>query len=564
MFKRILKHNYIFLILIIFAAFWQGRFLFLPGLHTFSDESHIANLHQMIAALQSGQFPPRWAPNFSYNFGHPFFNFYYLLPYLVGAIFNIFFGLSLIWSLKLVFLISLIASGISMYYLSLKFFNKTTSFSVSLIYLFTPYRAVDLYVRGAIGELFGFIFMPLVLLAFINLTKTKKSVSLILSVISLFLLIISHNLTILIFFPLLILFLAIYLFQNIPQKDRLNSAIRSVMAIGLSLLLSSFYLIPALFEKKYMQTGTPFNPADHFPFIKQLLIPYWGYGASVWGPTDELSFQIGVSNLLAILILLFLIIFSRIKFKPLITGLIGAFFLSVFMMNIRSLPLWQLIPISSYIQFPWRFLILTTFISSFSAGFISLVKKPYINKIPIILAIISILFTFPYFKPHKIQNVDDNYYLNRFFINQNSQNDPGLLSNVYHFNSEDYLPLTIWTSKRPSSLPPKIELPPQAIISDYKTPTSISYQFKIYSPKNSEIKINNYYFPGWQASIDGRAAEIHPSDKEGRIGLYIPQGQHDISLKFTDTPVRKISNIISLVTLACLSLYLIKPKSSSA
>jgi len=558
MLKKITKYNSFYLILIFLSVFWQSRFLFLPGLFTFSDESHLANLHQMIAALQSGQIPPRWAPNFSYNFGHPFFNFYYLLPYLVGSFFYLVFNFSLILSLKSIFFLSLLTSGIAMYYLGQKFFNKSTSFAISIIYLFTPYRAVDLYVRGSIGELFGFVFMPLVLLTFINLLKSKHFSSLFWAVISLSGLIISHNLTILIFFPILLLLLTIYLFQNIPPAERIKSSIRTIIAFFLSFLLSSFYLLPALLEKKYMQTGTPFNPIDHFPFIKQLIIPYWGYGASVWGPTDQLSFQIGVINLLIVLFVCLMIIFSKFKYKSLAFGLLIVFFSSVVMMNIRSLPIWQLIPIASYVQFPWRFLIITTFTTSLLSGFISLHPKNNLKNVPLFLAALSILFTYSYFAPHKVQKVDDNYYLNRFFINQNSQNNPNLLSAVYQYNSEDYLPLTIWTSVRPNSLLAKVETSPDTIISEYKEISAINYQFNLDSVKVSTVFINNYYFPGWQAYIDSKPVKTSPSGPLGRIGFQVPNGQHQIFLKFENTPIRQYSNLISLLTFIILFIFFLK------
>jgi len=268
---------------------------------------------------------------------------------------------------------------------------------------------------------------------------------------------------------------------------------------------------------------------------------------------------LGKSELVVLLIIVFLmIIFSKFKYKSLAIGLLIAFFASVVMMNIRSLPVWQLIPIASYVQFPWRFLIITTFTTSLLSGFISLHPKHNLKNIPLFLAALSILFTYSYFQPHKVQKVDDNYYLNRFFINQNSQNKSNLLSDVYQYNSEDYLPLTIWTSARPKSLLPKIETSPNTIISEYKEISAINYQFNLDSVEESTVFINNYYFPGWQAYIDDKPVKTSPSGPLGRISFQVSNGQHQVLLKFENTTIRRCSNLISLLTFFILFIFFVK------
>jgi len=183
-----------------------------------------------------------------------------------------------------------------------------------------------------------------------------------------------------------------------------------------------------------------------------------------------------------------------------------------------------------------------------------------LSSIPFILAILSILTTVTYFKPHTILDVDDNYFLNRFFINQNSQQDSSLLSDIYHLNSEDYLPLTIWTKKRPLSLPEKIEANPNISLSNVNYLSDISYSFDTTSTTSATLKINNYYYPGWQATINQKSATVFPIDDLGRIGLDIPAGQNHITIKFTKTPLRRLADIISLVSIALFSFYMLREK----
>src|SRR3989344_4254579 len=108
-----------------------------------------------------------------------------------------------------------------------------------------------------------------------------------------FLFIISHNYLWVISLPFLFLLFFLYNKKQIWVKLR-----GLVLVTLLSLGMSSYWLIPALVEKKFVTSITPFPLIDHFPFIKQLILPSWGYGSSAWGAGDEISFQIGIVNLL--------------------------------------------------------------------------------------------------------------------------------------------------------------------------------------------------------------------------------------------------------------------------
>lgn len=549
--RKFFKKELFWLGFIFLLVVWQTRFLFGPGFYTFSDEPHLANLHQMVRAIVGKQLPPRWAPDMSFNFGYPLFNFYYPLPFYLGAFFHLLFKVSLVWSLKLVFFLSVLLSGLACYFLSRKFFNQVSSFAAAVVYLYTPYRAVDLYVRGAVGEMWGFVFMPLVFLAFVDLTQKRNVRSLIFASFSLAGLMLAHNLTPIIFLPFFVIAVLTYLLFVAPGKGRLRAFGFFCLTFIWGLALSAYCWLPAIFEKRYIQPGTPFNPYDHFPFIRQLIIPSWGYGASVWGPDDQMSFQIGLVNLAAFFVGAWVLVISRKKLIKkqwwLLSLLILLFLTSVFLMNIRSWFIWEWIPLASYVQFPWRFLMLTTFASSLLVGVSQkLIKTKWGKALPLLLAGLSVALTAGYFRPAKRLDVDDDYYLQRFFINQTSSGESQDLSGEYFNYSEDYLPLTIWTKKRPESLPEKIEvIDSRAEISVLeKTPTDFEIGFR--GLEKTTLLINSYYFPGWEAKVDGRQTEIWPAYPLGQIELQIPAGEHLVQVRFRKSLFRKIGEAISL------------------
>ncbi len=537
--------NIFWLGLILIAVLFQTRFLFGPGLHTFSDEAHIANLHQMISGFEAGQLPPRWAPNMFFNYGHPMFNFYYPLPYYFGALINSLFGVSLIASLKWIFIAGTFLSGLFLYLLVRQFGSPLISLTSAIVYLYTPYRAVDLYVRGAIGEIWAFAFIPLTLLAFLKLMKKLDLKSIIFASFSLGGLILSHNVIGFLSIPFLIFFVISYLifYSSANIQKQLKYLFLSIF---LGLLITSFYWLPALVEKKYVQSGTPFNPFDHFPFVRQLVIPSWGYGASVWGPDDDMSFQIGVVNLLVVALSLVIMVtnFKKINKKKwfwlILFGPLGLF---VFMMNIRSGFIWNSLPISDYIQFPWRFLLFTTLITSLMTATIKFLSKQLQTTLAVFIILSSVVFNINYFKPHQVRRVGDDYYLEKFLN-----------------NAVDYLPLTIWTKEKPDKAPEqKLELrfPGQIIKTIRDNP--ISYQVEYQSSENVDSYFNSFYFPGWEAKVDSQHLEARPDGPLGKIKLNLPKGEHKLTIAFVDTPIREWTEIISLVSFWLLLMFYILP-----
>ena len=559
--KRLLDEDFIWCSLIFLASLIIIRPLFYPGFYPFHDEPQIANLYQMVRALSSGQIPPRWAPDVSFNYGYPLFNFYYPLPFYLGSFFHFFFGISLIWSLKLLFILSVPISGLVFFLLMRKYFSRSSSFFGAIVYLFTPYRAVNLYVRGALGELWSFVFMPLVLLTLINLTEKRSCKNFVFFAFSVGGLILNHNLTAIIFLPIVVIFALVIIGQ---KKEKISTFLVIMAAFLFGLSISFYYWFPAIAEKKFVQAGTPFNPFDHFPFLKQLVIPSWGYGASLWGPNDGMSFQIGITNLLVVLIAItFFLLGKRLKIRQdnsVIYLNIGIFFVSIFFMNIRSGFLWKILPLGSYIQFPWRFLMLTSFSSSFLIGLISdlLVGRKGVT-LSVLLALSAVFLTAGYFKPEKQFFVDDDYYLLRFFANRTSKGESQKLSEEYLNYSEDYLPLTIWTMKKPTSLPEKkLEINEGKI--SYRSLSSIDYEAEVITSEPGEVIFHSYYFPGWTATVNDRKVPIGINPPYGDSLIPVPAGKSSIKIKFSESKIRYFADLVSLFSSIVLLAFLVLKK----
>ena len=132
--------------------------LFSKGFYTSSDgEHHLIRVARFKSLLASGVLYPRWDPQLNQSRGYPLFNFTYPLPYYTAAILGSV-GLSIVDSLKVTLALFTFLSVIL-------FYCWTRHLPATLLFLFTPYRFVNLYVRAALGEVAFLGILPLCFLS---------------------------------------------------------------------------------------------------------------------------------------------------------------------------------------------------------------------------------------------------------------------------------------------------------------------------------------------------------------------------------------------------------------
>lgn len=551
--EKLIKKNFFLPLLLVLLTLPTVLGMIGPGFYSLHDDMSTAWLYEMDRAIRSGQIPPRWVPDLSYHFGYPLFNFIYPLPYYIGEIIYLT-GISLVGSVKIIFGLSLILSGLTMFIFLRRHFGNLFSFVGAVVYVYTPYRAVDVYVRGAFGEAFAFVFLPLAAWGLAKWLKEGGRSNLVLAGFSLALLILSHNITFLMSLPLLFFYGLILV---ISAKEKIKKFLNLAAAFLLGAGLSAYFWLPALYEKKFMVADTVFNYRDHFPFLKQLIFPSWGYGISMWGSNDGMSFQIGVVNLLVIVLSIigFLLLLFRKKLTKGIMPLYVWGFVSLlavlFLMNTRSGFLWERITLLPYFQFPWRFLILATFLTSFLVGFLEHLPIPKRAKysLGLVILVAAPLLTFPYFQPEKIfpQRTDD-YFMNYYFALKTKDGYKKEISKDYLQNTEEYLRLPLVTEIRPNFVPPaKIEIE-EGVIS-YEEKSVINFVGNYKSAIPTRIKFHQYDYPGWQVSINDKEVPIEPGKPHGDILINAPAGEYQFVIQFKETALRLFADLLSLSVL---------------
>lgn len=105
------------------------------------------------------------------KFGYGVWLFYPKLPHLTAAYLYLFLK-DIYLSMKIVYFITTIMSGIFTFFLSKKIFNdKKIALLSSIIYVTVPYHICEIYIRDAFAENFMFLVLPLIFLGLYNLKE---------------------------------------------------------------------------------------------------------------------------------------------------------------------------------------------------------------------------------------------------------------------------------------------------------------------------------------------------------------------------------------------------------
>ncbi|OGE32062.1 hypothetical protein A2631_03005 [Candidatus Daviesbacteria bacterium RIFCSPHIGHO2_01_FULL_44_29] len=537
-----------------------------PGFFPTQDFIYIARLYQMDKAVSEGHFPVRWVKDFRY--GEPLYNFYAPLSYYIGVAIKHSLFLSYIQTTKIIFGMTFLLSGLAMYLFVKSIFGRYPGFIAAILYMYAPYHSVDIYVRGALSEAWALVFFPLIFWTIYRLSLQPTIRNTALVALSLGGLFYTHNVMTMLFSPFLLAWMGYCFLKNPGRKLGINLALSFVWGIA----VAASFLLPAFIEKAFVQskylTQGYFDFRGHFVTVPQFFSTFWGYGASVWGNEDGMSFQIGpahwvlfgLSLLTGFLLIarrklkgLFKIIFETSKFdSALLTYgfFVATFGLSLFMQHNKSAFVWERFDLLSFTQFPWRFLGLSIFFVSAACSLLVLVFKPRLTVV-FVIAIIVATYTFNigFFRPdsYYYDSIDEHYISIKIL----SQDDK---------LPRDYLPIWVKRIKLERFSEPTFSMGEGSISAFIKKTAETSFQTT--STQSATLQVPITYFPGWQLKIDGQRSDLLEPDDVGLIKFNVPSGQHKIQLQFRDTPIRTIANITSLVSLVAVAIFLRRRKNA--
>jgi len=374
----------------------------------------LQRVQQLGVALADGHFPVRWMPDASYGYGYPFFNYYAPLSIYIASALD-FLGFGLVWAIKISQLLGFIAAGWSMFALGKRWFkNDWAGLLTSAAYTLAPFHMVNVYVRGdSLAEFWAMAFYPVVIYLADTLVREaavrdrKRTIRAVLLLgLSYAAVILSHNISALIFTPFLLLYVLLII-VFISKGNRLSAFYWMGAALTAGLALSAWFWLPALAEQSLAQldpvTSGYFHFENHFRGFDLVQLSL----AFDYDVAEGKSFAMGLfQTILALAGMVSIGYYTWKKHKAsadsnvsddapsLVSTLFIALSLIIatIMITALSRPLWESLPLLSFTQFPWRFLSIQAFAAALAAGGIALLpwRKVVVPVTILLLIVISL------------------------------------------------------------------------------------------------------------------------------------------------------------------------------
>lgn len=542
------KQKYVvgILVLMLIPTFFM---LIRPGYFWMQDDLQAFRVLEMFKCFQDLQLPCRWVPDPGYQYGYPQFIFYPPSVYYIGAVLHLL-GIPIIDSVKLLFVVGFILSAVGMYGFINSWLGKWPAVVSALVYTYVPYKALEVYVRGALSEFWSLVIFPFIFWAILSICQRPGWRKVGFLALAMALLLLTHNLMTVIFMP----FVAVWAIYWLYWSRSISVAMKIGVGLSLGIGLALWFSLPVVVEKQFAHletlVGGYFDYRAHFVDIKRLFFSnHWGYGSSGLNQDNDLSLSVGIGQwmLAAIAVVLGIIKRKDKKISGAIFLLAILSLMSAFMIHQKSSFIWSMIPSLEFMQFPWRFLGINIFVNSILAGLgVYLVMK--INlKWAYWYGVIAILLVFGltigFFHPKEWYPIgDSDKFSGKLWEKQ-------LTISIF-----DYLP--IYAKYPPVHKAPDYpEVLEGSVVFDNYHKGSNFQTSKFEVTQSAVLRLPIYDFPGMTVYVNGQRIDHWNNDCRGQefclglVTIKLNSGRYEMVVRLEDTPVRKWSLIVSGLTL---------------
>mgnify|MGYP000526524458 CR=1 FL=1 len=532
-------------------------------------------------SFAEGDWLPRWAGLLDGGRGDALFTFYPPLCYFTSAILMKLFGLDVLGSIKAVTFLTLLMAQASAYLFAREFFSRRLSLIVSLGYVLLPAYPLICLHRVFLANAFALSFMPLALkYAYRSLigaapeatglnsqlpSRYRSWYCIIAFALSFSAIILSHVITTYLT-GLTIVFLALAFLPRTGWRGIWLLAKGTVVA----LILTAFFLLPQIVEANWVQLKLQLVQQDYrnyFLFAKPLTDDRY---RRAWAGVNDFTSYLTLTQTLigALLALLCKPVWRRDRLSPLVwfSVTLTAFGLLI------SLPvadlLWRYLPGLKFIQFPWRFQPYVALGCALLAA-IAVHCWPQINKRLRMfvmagltwLLIASAAFTFMIARLEEKEVTRDQviagltaYDASPVSIEEGKrlQNEDDMKHLPYTANQLYFRPVgSDFNLYAPATKPGSASFAQgngQLTIQKLETARR---DFLIETNAASQLRIETYNHPNWNAQLNGTEVAIQSESGTGLMLIDLPAGHNQLRLTYEARDrIASLARIISIITWA--------------
>lgn len=535
--------------------------LALPALQPFFQlgltQSADGMLHVLRTALlaihqQEGFFYPRWMPDLVLGYGYPLLSFYGPATYYLAAAF-VFLGADPALALLLTFSTLLWLAGWGAYCLVYdltagveRWRRHAAALVGAVAYLYAPYLLINVYARGAVAEVGAQMLLPWIVWSLRRIVYAENPTPAVLSfALSVGLLALTHNISLIFMPPMILLYGVAVTLQARALPWSLRRRVGAVVLAGFAALgISVFFWLPLLVERSHLAT-IAFDIAARYVAENTWTVSNFLDLSIPFEYSTAIPFQLGIVQ--GALALIGFVLMPKRSFEW--WALAWMTLLALFLISAWALPLWLHSDVLLIAQFPWRLLAVASLpLAIFPVGIVLRMRTPWaaLASAALLIALIGLAQrpTTTAFAPLLNEPVQIGRAATAQFELQTQAFGTS--------SSSEFLPR--WAGV---NLFGDVEQGTEAVVSPtlhLEQASPVALHLTITTTAPIALKIANFYFPGWSATIDGESTELRPDPERGLQVLTVPGGAHRIVVQNEGTPLQRAATWGSLVTLMALAI----------
>jgi len=497
----------------------------------------LARIAEFSHALREGQWPPHWAPNVYGGYGSPVFLFYApAFTALANAFSSGFESTASAASAVLVALSFVGVFAVRLLVGAIPGAQPQGARIAATLFALQPYLIGDKLIRNANAEFTALCMLPFALLGLVWLGREPPRGAFVIAG-ALAASILTHNLTALTCLTLIVCgSLWLYGWRG---AARVQLALMLGIAVGL--LLAAFVWLPALALSDTIRLED--LTRDKFDFHVQ-----WKSFAELFGYADFFS----AGALLPCVLVLAAWVGIRssestIAARHWLRGLLVAALVFVVLQWRISAPLWESIPLLRFMQFPWRFMGPLALVACVAGGLAAtpiLARWSNRARVGFELAVFALCIANAWPQLMRYEPLSTLHAKTIVKATQTYKLRRGAL-NVSVL--DEYLPRgadpQIWKRSARAGGQTVLSAEPPARI-EMLDEMGSRIALRVDAPEGTRLRFARWYFPGWEATLDGAALPIE-SNPTGGIDVRVPAPGGTVGLVNNPPLSRRIGMVLS-------------------
>ena len=513
-----------------FAVEVPFLFFGFPSGHDF--EFHLYSWLEVLGQWKQGIVYPRWAALAQFGYGEPRFIFYPPASWTLGAALGAIFPWSSVFDIYI--WLVLMAAGVSMFVLARQWLGRRDAIFAAVLYALNPYHLVIVYWRSAFAELLASCLLPLLLLLVLRADEKGRRVTILLALLLAASWLTNAPAAVMIHYSLALLLTIRAWLRRSPII-----LLKGAAAVLLGAALASFYLLPAVYEQKWVNIAEAISPGVR---------PAGNFLFTHTADPDHDAFNRLVSSVAVAEILLTLGVAwgsrnwrtgtgagdtKRELWHSLVAwGAVCA----VLMVSVTG-PVWEVLPKLRFIQFPWRLLLC---LGIPFALLTTLGVRRWTGRMAICVTMLCVLaFAWRHFQPPWWDRADD--------LREMQDN---MASGAGYEGTDEYTPVTMPPpySVDKDARRVTVDGPARGVIQV----TEWNAQRKLFTAEMSApdtLALHLLNYPAWRVEVNGRLIQTSTSEDAGQMLVPVAAGMNRVQINFVRTWDRTLGAWISLLTL---------------